>query len=75
MSGTHFSSIGKVRAWCHNSGLNVERMTGVNVKDYWELSHQSRATLLRDYVTRFAGLSMSPSVVCVARKMKPPEAS
>lgn len=70
MSGTHFSSVGKVRTWCRDSGFRVERTIGTNVEDYWEASSQRRSEFIPRSIARFAKLSMSSGVVCVARKLK-----
>ena len=61
LTGTHLSFIGKVRSWCRNSGLRVDRTVG--------MLHR-RAEFLRGLSAGFAGLSMSPSFVSVARKME-----
>jgi SAM-dependent methyltransferase len=57
----HLSSPGSVRDWCRNSGLRVDRTVGI--------LHR-RAEVLRGLLAGFAGLSMSPSFVSVARKIQ-----
>jgi SAM-dependent methyltransferase len=59
LSGTHFSSIGKVDDWCGRSGLRVDRTVGV-------LDH--RAEFLRGLPAGSVELLMSPSFVSVARR-------
>jgi hypothetical protein len=66
LSGTHVSSIGKVRNWCRKSGLRVDRTVGML---------HPRGEFLRGLSAGFAGLSMSPSFVSVARRMEASGAS
>jgi SAM-dependent methyltransferase len=61
LTGTHFSSIGKVRDWCRKSGLRVERTVGMI---------HPRAKFLRGLPTGSVELSMSPNFVSVARRME-----
>jgi SAM-dependent methyltransferase len=60
LTGVHLSSIGKVRDWCRNSRLRVDRTVG--------MVHR-RANVLDGLLAGFAELSMSPSFVSVARKV------
>jgi SAM-dependent methyltransferase len=60
LTRVHLSSIGKVRDWCRNSGLRVDRTVGI--------LHR-RAKVLCGLPAGFAELSMSPSFVSVARRI------
>ena len=63
LTGAHLSFIGKVRGWCRNSGLRVDRTVG--------MLHR-RAEFLRGLSAGFAELSMSPSFVSVVRTIEAP---
>ena len=63
LTGAHLSFIGKVRGWCRNSGLRVDRTVG--------MLHR-RAEFLRGLPAGFAELSMSPSFVSVVRTIEAP---
>jgi SAM-dependent methyltransferase len=57
----HLSSTGKVRDWCRNSGLRIDKNVGIRHR---------RAEVFHRLSARFAGLYMSPSFASVARKME-----
>ena len=61
LTGVHVTSIGKVRDWCRRSGLRVDQTVGI-------LHH--RAEFLRGLSAGFARLSMSPSFVTIARRLR-----
>ena len=61
LTGAHLSTIEKVRSWCRNSGLKVDRTVGILHK---------RADILRKLSASSIGLSMSPSFVSVVSKMR-----
>lgn len=59
LTGAHYSSVRKVRAWCCDAGLRIDRIAGI--------LHR-RASFLRGLSAGGIGLTMSPSIVSVARK-------
>ena len=61
MTGAHLSSVGKIRTWCRNSGLRVDRTVG--------MLHR-RAGFVRKVPASSIGLSMSPGLISIARKIK-----
>ena len=60
LTGVHLSSVRGVRTWCRNAGLKVDRIVG---------NLHRRADFLRGFSAGLIALCMSPSFVCVAKKI------
>ncbi len=58
-TGVHFTTAGRIREWCDNAGLTIERTVGI--------LHR-RAGMLRGVPSAMTGLSMAPDFVSVARR-------
>ena len=57
--GMHFTFIGKVRNWCHSSGLRINRTRGI---------FRRGTKMVRNLTPGFITLSMAPEFITVAQK-------
>ncbi|ABE63779.1 Methyltransferase type 11 [Nitrobacter hamburgensis X14] len=64
-TGVHFTSVGRIREWCHRAGLTLDKVVPI--------LHR-RAEPIRPVMRGFVGVSMAPELVVVARAALPTSA-